>query len=516
MDRTIIHKFRIVLLYVIAGLAILLVSCKKEPVNSANEEGNVTFSFQNNAENKLKSTSDARMDSVEALVVSIKDQNNNYVYNQEVIKLVRLNGLFISSPLQLKPGSYKLSAFMLVDENENVLFITPMRDSKYAYLVEKPLEFEFTVIKDSTTNIVPEVISSSGHQPKDFGYAFFSFDQVKTFDLLLHVFSSNGNSAAFTKSYLTITHDADTVFQDSLKAIPNVIKLPELSGDYTLVVTKSGVLNFSETFTLDSLKIHSPASNNPLIIILQNGTPAGLVFWNTLGSTQEITHSKVGPNLFFYDSASYGGGLSDIKAIPEFLNGKYGNAITIGPSADYFTPSFAHNVVLRNVSQVINSEHGCIEFWYYQKEDPLHFSYGIYRLWDGYAGLGGKLTFWAANAGTVGGLFNFEITVNPTTIISLQYNPGGDVRNNHDLNNRWIHLAVVWNINGIGNSNNTMQIYLDGNVVASGQEGDWGDLNSEVIDICGGNDEGIADKFSMDNLKVWNYAKTDFSDRFSE
>ena len=36
----------------------------------------------------------------------------------------------------------------------------------------------------------------------------------------------------------------------------------------------------------------------------------------------------------------------------------------------------------------------------------------------------------------------------------------------------------------------------------------------DVVDIGGANDQNIAGIFFVDNLKIWNVAKTDFSDRF--
>ena len=38
----------------------------------------------------------------------------------------------------------------------------------------------------------------------------------------------------------------------------------------------------------------------------------------------------------------------------------------------------------------------------------------------------------------------------------------------------------------------------------------------QFADIAGGNDQNIAGQFAIDNLKVYNVAITDFSDRFTE
>ena len=47
-------------------------------------------------------------------------------------------------------------------------------------------------------------------------------------------------------------------------------------------------------------------------------------------------------------------------------------------------------------------------------------------------------------------------------------------------------------------------------------DGGWGTTVGQLADIAGGNDQNIAGQFAIDNLKVYNVAVTDFSDRFVE
>jgi len=61
-----------------------------------------------------------------------------------------------------------------------------------------------------------------------------------------------------------------------------------------------------------------------------------------------------------------------------------------------------------------------------------------------------------------------------------------------------------------------MRLYVDGEKVAAITANDWGSTVGVRADICGGNDQNITGKFYMDNLIIWNNAKTAFSDRFYE
>ena len=79
------------------------------------------------------------------------------------------------------------------------------------------------------------------------------------------------------------------------------------------------------------------------------------------------------------------------------------------------------------------------------------------------------------------------------------------------------HVAVVWDIDGIDGSSDKVRMYRNGSVVGS-TSASWntvGPVQDDII-LGYGPDGGGYDKFISDNLKIWDYAKTDFSDRFEE
>ena len=225
-----------------------------------------------------------------------------------------------------------------------------------------------------------------------------------------------------------------------------------------------------------------------------------LVLWNKLGSNEEVLNSAFGPNLEFYQG---GGSSPDGIANREYVPGVFANGVTIG-TGNYYNMQRIRNIVLTDLPNYISPEQGTIEVWYKQKEVPIACSHGIYRLFDGAYGLESGVCF----------------DVHPTCL-RLGLGFGGQFRQiTYDVNNlpndQWIHLASVWDRSGIDGTTETIRLYADGNKVASGTYNDWGTSVGYWADICGGNDHNIAQKFAMDNLIIWNYAKTDFSDRFTE
>src|SRR5579864_5383697 len=83
------------------------------------------------------------------------------------------------------------------------------------------------------------------------------------------------------------------------------------------------------------------------------------VLWNTFQGRWAVTHSRIGPPLGFYkasdctsDPSCQPGGVN-VKANPGFVAGYQGNGLTIAPGR-YASEDREHNVVLRNLGQVLN------------------------------------------------------------------------------------------------------------------------------------------------------------------
>lgn len=225
------------------------------------------------------------------------------------------------------------------------------------------------------------------------------------------------------------------------------------------------------------------------------------ILWNQLGSTNEVLQSAYGPNLTFYT----GGSGVDVPATPAFVPGVFGNALTIGPG-NYSTVYREHNVVWTNLDHYLNPDHGTIEMWYQQQADPVSYSYGSYRLFDGSYGFSPGIGLSA------------QADPSPALYFSVDFGgaAAGVSCNVSAYNGTWIHVAAVWDRNGIAGSSDTLRLYTNGVVAASTSVGGWGSTVGPQADIGGGNDGGIAGKFAIDNLQVFDTAETNFSSRFTE
>ncbi|HEY4788979.1 MAG TPA: hypothetical protein VIH57_23175, partial [Bacteroidales bacterium] len=254
------------------------------------------------------------------------------LYSSERIDLYNMNGYYISKPISLVPGSYKLTKFMVVDKDNNVLYVTPMEGSAKAYLVNDPLPIGFSVQKDQVTKVVPQVISAAGSKPEDFGYATFSFDVVKTFDFLIGVFVYNESVQNFemTTAHLSIATDSGWVYQKDVPAATDTITVKDGQSKYILTVTKDGYNTWVDTLTASELKKYFA---KPLIVILEKGDEKKVWF-----ITNQSTLTPVIVRLFVDPSDSilfinWGDGITERipKVIPDpwgcnyFISHSYSN-----------------------------------------------------------------------------------------------------------------------------------------------------------------------------------------------
>jgi len=220
-----------------------------------------------------------------------------------------------------------------------------------------------------------------------------------------------------------------------------------------------------------------------------------LVMWNKLGSVTEIQNSEIGEN----------GNI--IGSDYAFEPGQYGNGyvrIANGSNAVHFPDTILQG--LKN--------QGSIELWINPKvNNPVAFSYGVFPLIGDVFGTNSHVYLaWGditSGTGIYGGV-NFDGTGHFTPSESSQFvaTPGVP-----------FHVAISWDVDGIDGTTNTIRIYRDGALIGTSDEV-W-DANDTSTNYDGfllgkGPDSEGFDKYIVDNIKVWNYAKINFSDRFNE
>jgi Secretion system C-terminal sorting domain/FIMAH domain len=233
-----------------------------------------------------------------------------------------------------------------------------------------------------------------------------------------------------------------------------------------------------------------------------------LLLWNKLGSQTEIENSDFGP-----DGSIYGSGISFPTGF--FDNGFTSNGSNTGPNFglwEAFNPDY--------------DLAGTVEFWWkpqrnYDEGNSPPDEVFISGLWGNPMKVPFQLIYrWREHEG-LGGI---EARVHCTDGLEHVFRIGKVAPFNAG---DWVHIAFLWDIEGIHEEGEPIfyGAYVDGIYYP------FFDVNSPGVSINYRIEKRLGAYLSMgyydadwgvrlegilDNIKVWNYAKTDFSDRFLE
>lgn len=161
--------------FVFCCALLLVFSCQHEE-SLVPVEGSITFSTSQEA------ISDGRVsaDNIPtAVVVSIQDAEGKFVYENHKLPLLTFGQGYISESLKSEVGSFKLTAFVILNSANQIIYASPVENSDKAQYVSDPLPIVFSVSKENTTQVVPQVLAvTKSDTPESFGYASFGFDVV--------------------------------------------------------------------------------------------------------------------------------------------------------------------------------------------------------------------------------------------------------------------------------------------------------------------------------------------------
>lgn len=272
----------LVLPLILALTTVFFQSCKKTDDTPQLIEGQLEISF---TPTQLKN---GYVQGLTSVVVSIEDVGGNVVKNMEKVEIYSMNGYYISKPISLLTGDYKLTGFFVLDADNNVVYASPLSGSDKAYLVENPLPIAFSVTKDNVTKLTPEVLSTAESTPEDFGYATFGFDIAQTFDFLVGAFVYNDAAQNFelTTAKISVYSGSTLLYSGELQAnggtspdnydplgITNKITLPERYETFTVEISKAGYVTYNQVFTKEELRLYYRSEDNGPLVVILTGTP---------------------------------------------------------------------------------------------------------------------------------------------------------------------------------------------------------------------------------------------------
>lgn len=258
---------KILLWLALVPFSLLFQTCSHdEAENSA--PGNIQFAFQVDGATENGRTAEALVIPPGSnALISIKKHNGQIVYTRKPVEILSFGNGYITAPLALPWGGYYVTEFLIADDENNIIFATPLSGSPLASLIDHPVPFYFAIQADRVTHTGVQTISTDFHMPQAFGYATFDPELISP-DLLLTTFVTNyegGLKAATAHAY--VLHGTDTVFDDMLGAKVNTVHFDGVATEtYKLIIHRPGFAPYRHTFVLEELQ--DELQGDPLAVVL--------------------------------------------------------------------------------------------------------------------------------------------------------------------------------------------------------------------------------------------------------
>lgn len=214
----------------------------------------------------------------------------------------------------------------------------------------------------------------------------------------------------------------------------------------------------------------------------------GLLLENSLGSADAVENSEVGPGGAIVGQVNFDHDVMGGKGITP-------NTGYAGSGVDFPTT-------------IVDPESGSVEMWVKFYDIPRPYSHGVYGFvnvnhWR-VSGIPHNVMVFAWHNNNSNLNFGLRFNGSEADVSFLNFNPAMDTP---------VHLACVWDREGIDGSGDYMRIYVDGQLVAANNTNNsWGNDNtSGAFRVAAPWDWNYGtDRYTVANLKVWDHAKTEF------
>jgi hypothetical protein len=209
----------------------------------------------------------------------VVNENGEVFMDDEQIELYNFGGHWITKNIRLKVGSYELTRFLVVDQQDIVLYAAPLEGSPKDYLVIDPLPIHFEILKDQVTRVIPEVLPVHEELPEEFGYVTFSYTIVRQLDFFIAVYIKNSvivPPLEYTDAKLKVKVDSLWWHSFDLEAIVNKITIRDGYRGYSLTIEKEGFSPVRLKVTREVLT--GTTRDNPLLVGILSDSVNVIVF----------------------------------------------------------------------------------------------------------------------------------------------------------------------------------------------------------------------------------------------
>lgn len=265
-------------------IAVLMASCNKYNNEvPANGRGTIKFAI-----NPLSTGADGgRLAEVaEPSYLSFTVTNDAGETVSDIINVYGIEQTYFTSPYLLPTGDYSLEEFIVLDNQEEVLYLAPLEGSPLAEYVAQPLPLSFSVGTDQLGEIPLHVLSVDDHEPAEFGFSTFQFKPLEIREIPV-VASTIDETLLSEISYSVTVQGKDTLNQAAWSKTyeltsPGTIKVPIGYDQYKITANAGGYVPqikyfrgdffYSNIATIDYLTFELiPVGSEDVVVLESNG-----------------------------------------------------------------------------------------------------------------------------------------------------------------------------------------------------------------------------------------------------
>lgn len=247
-------------------------SCKDDDISPHEDPVDVHFGFSplNTSNSGGESPTES---SIKYIRLKIEDENGDEMFNGKLARDNSSADQFVFETVSLEPGTYWVTEFIVLDNNENTVYIAPKENSDRALLVNQALPQTFEVTQNQIEPVNVEVLEIGDDTPDSFGYGGFQFVLVPTFkfQIVVFIFDLEASQYRLIEADLRIKVDDVLRVDRQLEKKTNLVEVNDEGVNYEVTVTSEGNIDpYVREFSLEELKSYGTQSDNgPLQITLQ-------------------------------------------------------------------------------------------------------------------------------------------------------------------------------------------------------------------------------------------------------
>ena len=242
-----LNRNNLIALWLLSALFLGLQSCDDGSAQFQKSKVQFVLSPGTNSNGRMKSIDLPENASAR---ISIESNSGTPILFDHEIKVLKVGDVYVTDPLDLLPGSYVITDFVVMKDSE-VLNAAPKEESHFSSFVRHSLPYNFSVTDNAISNVSMQVLNARKEKPEAFGYVSF---KLSTVNKLSFIVTNAGGHAALRQAVAELRQGKNLIKEFAVKPGMNSVDFQgEPDATYSLYIYAAETAKV-KTFNLKRLK----------------------------------------------------------------------------------------------------------------------------------------------------------------------------------------------------------------------------------------------------------------------